>query len=298
MENLTNDIGKWLEYPLVRAALVVVGAFILQAIARLAVRRLVTMRRSDTDLEARKRWETLTSLLRYAISVTVFVVAAIMVLGEFGVEIGPVLAAAGVVGIAIGFGAQSLVSDVFSGIFILLDDEIRVGDVVEVAGKSGIVERVNLRLTVLRDLSGRVHYIPNGKIDVVTNMTKAFAYSLHDIGVAYKEDVDDVIRIIKEVDEDLRQDPDFAQVILEPIEVLGLDRFEDSAVVVRARIKTMPIQQWRVGRAFNRQLKIAFDTQGIEIPFPHMTVYMGQAKDGSAASLNIRNVGDGGTPAP
>ena len=198
------------------------------------------------------------------------------------------LAAAGVVGIAIGFGAQNLVKDVFNGVFILLDDEIRVGDVVKIAGRSGVVERVNLRLTVLRDLEGSVHFIPNGSIDVVTNMTKAFAYSLHDIGIAYREDVDEVTAIIREVDSELRADPDFAQIILEPIEVLGLERFDNSAVIVRVRIKTMPIQQWRVGREFNRRLKIAFDKKGIEIPFPHMTVYMGQAKDGSAPPLHVR----------
>lgn len=291
MEKMSEDISRWLQYPLVRAALVVLVAFIVDAAARLIIRRLVTIKHFSADVEGKKRWQTLASLLRHVITVTIAVVAVIMVLGEFGVEIGPVLAAAGVVGIAIGFGAQSIVKDVFNGVFILMDDEIRVGDIVEVAGKSGVVERVNLRLTVLRDLQGRVHYIPNGNIDVVTNMTKAYAYSLHDIGVAYRESVDEVTNVIKSVDEELRGDSEFAQVILDPIEIMGLDRFADSAVVIRARIKTMPAQQWRVGREFNRRLKVAFDARGIEIPFPHMTVYMGQGKDGTAPPISVRSEG-------
>ena len=293
MESLTKEIESWLQHPIMRAALIVVVAFVVLGIARLATSRLAaTIHRNGGDVEGRKRVETLTSLLRHAIEVTLIVVAAIMVLGEFGVEIGPILAAAGVAGIAIGFGAQHIVQDVFNGIFILMDDEIRVGDVVSVAGKSGVVERVNLRVTVLRDLQGSVHYIPNGKIDVVTNMTKVFAYSMHDIGVAYRENIDEVTEIIRQVDEELRRSETLAQEILEPIEIMGLDRFEDSAVVIRARIKTMPQMQWKVGREFNRLLKTAFDKHGIEIPFPHVTVYQGQGKEGTAPPLNIRS--DGG----
>ena len=293
MDSLTREFENWLQHPIIRAALIVLAAFLLLGIARLATARLAaTIHRNSGDVEGRKRAETLTSLLRHAIEVTLIVVAAIMVLGEFGVEIGPILAAAGVVGIAIGFGAQHLVQDVFNGIFILMDDEIRVGDVVAIAGKSGVVERVNLRVTVLRDLQGAVHYIPNGKIDVVTNMTKVFAYSMHDIGVAYRENIDEVTEIIRTVDEELRSSGTLAQDILEPIEIMGLDRFEDSAVVIRARIKTMPQMQWKVGREFNRLLKAAFDKHSIEIPFPHVTVYQGQGKDGAAPSLNIRSDGE------
>jgi len=210
-----------------------------------------------------------------------------MVLAELKIQIGPVLAAAGVLGVAVGFGAQHLVQDVISGFFILLDDEIRVGDVVRIADRGGLVERVNLRMVVLRDLSGNVHYVRNGKIDIVTNMTKDYSRYVFDIGVAYREEVDEVIEVIKQVDEELRSDPAFGPDILEPIEILGLDQFAESAVIIKARTKTKPIKQWGVAREFNRRLKKRFDEKNIEIPFPHVTLYIGQDKTGHAAPLSV-----------
>jgi len=217
----------------------------------------------------------------------ILIVAAMIVLKELGVEIGPILAAAGIVGLAVGFGAQSLVKDVISGFFILLEDQIRVNDVVQVAGKGGLVERINLKTTILRDLAGNVHYVPNGQIDVVTNMTKEYSRYVFDIGVAYREDVDEVMEVIKEVDEELRNDPAFKDDILEPIEVLGLDQFADSALIIKARTTTKPIKQWYVGREFNRRLKRKFDERNIEIPFPHITLYMGQDKQGQSPPLHV-----------
>lgn len=244
-------------------------------------------RRRMMDEEYKKRADTLSAVIAYLISATVIVVAALMILAELDIQIGPVLAAAGVVGLAIGFGAQHLVQDVISGFFILLDDQIRVGDVVQVADKGGLVERLNLRMVVLRDLSGNVHYIRNGKIDVVTNMTKDYSRYVFDIGVAYRENVDEVIKVIQQVDEDLRRDPAFGPDILEPIEILGLDKFGESAVIIKARTKTKPIKQWNVAREFNRRLKKRFDEQNIEIPFPHVTLYLGQDKAGHAPPLNV-----------
>ncbi len=248
---------------------------------------LATFSKKAMEEEARKRVETLNSLLNYILSATVLGIALIMILGEFGIAIGPILAAAGIAGVAIGFGAQHLVQDVISGFFILIDDQIRVGDVVQTAGKGGLVEKVNLRMTVLRDLAGNVHYIRNGQIDIVTNMTQDYSRFVFDIGVAYRENVDEVIEVIKEVDESLRNDPEYKDDILEPIEVLGLDQFGDSAIIIKARTKTKPIKQWRIGREFNRRLKIAFDEKNIEIPFPHVTLYMGQDKKGEAAPINV-----------
>jgi small conductance mechanosensitive channel len=219
--------------------------------------------------------------------VVILIIATVMVLGELGVKIGPVLAAAGVAGVALGFGAQHLVKDVISGFFILMDDQIRVGDVVDIAGKAGIVERVNLRITVLRDLGGNVHYIPNGSIDTVTNMTKEYSRYVFEIGVAYREDVDEVIKVVREIDKQMRSDPQYADDILEPIEILGLDKFADSAIIIKARTKTKPIKQWSVGREFNRRMKKRFDEEDIEIPFPHTTLYMGQDKQGSAPPLKV-----------
>jgi len=210
-----------------------------------------------------------------------------MILGELGVEIGPILAAAGIVGFAIGFGAQNLVQDIISGFFILLEDQIRVGDVVEIAGKGGLVEKITLRMIVLRDLAGNVHFVRNGEINIITNMTKEYSRYVFDIGVAYREDVDKVIEVIQQVDEGLRGDPEFKDDILEPIEILGLDQFANSAVIIKARTKTKPIKQWRVAREFNRRLKKKFDERNIEIPFPHVTLYMGEDKQGQATPLNV-----------
>jgi small conductance mechanosensitive channel len=278
----------WLLTSGLNIALVLILALIaLKAAKVLSTRLISVVVKQKEDPEFQKRTQTLGSIMRYVLMIAILIVAAITVLKELGVEIAPVLAAAGIVGLAVGFGAQSLVKDVISGFFILLEDQIRVGDVVQIAGKGGLVEKINLKTTILRDLAGNVHYVPNGHIDVVTNMTKDYSRYVFDIGVAYRENVDEVIGVIKEVDEELRNDPDYKDDILEPIEILGLDQFADSAVIVKARTTTVPIKQWRVGREFNRRLKKKFDERNIEIPFPHVTLYMGQDKQGQSPPLRI-----------
>lgn len=261
------------------AITIVLTLIALKATKVLARRLSATLQKRTDDIEVQKRADTLSHMIQSVLSTAIIIVAAITVMGELGIAIGPILTAAGIAGVAIGFGAQSLVKNVLSGFFILLEDQLRVGDVVEVAGKSGLVEKITLRTTVLRDLSGNVHYIPNGEITVVTNMTKEYSRYVFDIGVAYREDVDQVIEVIKQIDLDLRNDPDYHDDIITPIEILGLDKFADSAVIVRARTTTKPIQQWRVGREFNRRLKKVFEEKGIEIPYPHVTVYMGKEKE-------------------
>jgi small conductance mechanosensitive channel len=204
-----------------------------------------------------------------------------------GIDLKPLLAAAGLGGLAIGFGAQSLVKDLISGFFILLENSVRVGDVVELAGVAGIVEQIELRVIRLRDLSGNVHVIPNGVIDKVKNMTSDYSYYLFDVGVAYREDVDEVMALLQEIAEELRRDPRFADDILEPLDMLGVDQFADSAVIIKCRIKTKPIQQWRVGREMNRRIKKTFDVKGIEIPFPHRRICWGEPKKGSPPPLYV-----------
>lgn len=267
--------------------IVILALAALRAAKFLSVRLSAAVQKRKDDLEFQKRAETLSSIIRYLLTIGITIVAFIMIMGELGIKIGPILAAAGIVGLAVGFGAQSLVKDVISGFFIFLEDQIRVGDVVQIAGKGGLVERINLRMTVLRDLAGNVHYVPNGTIDLVTNMTKEFSRFVFDIGIAYREDVDEVMAVIREVDEELRKDPEYQDDILEPIEILGLDQFANSAVVIKARTTTKPIQQWRVGREFNRRLKKKFDEKDIEIPFPHVTLYVGKDKAGQAPPLNV-----------
>ena len=248
---------------------------------------VVSRRKRRDDDEFKKRTDTLSSILRYLFNIGIMSIAVAMILGELGIEIGPILAAAGVLGLAVGFGAQSLVKDIISGFFIFLEDQIRVGDWVEIAGKSGVVERLNLKLTILRDLAGNVHFVPNGEISVVTNKTKVYSRYVFDIGVAYREDVDDVMDVMRQVDEDLRNDPEYGPLILEPLEIFGLDQFADSALIIKARTTTKTRKQWHVAREFNRRLKKKFDELDIEIPFPHQTVYMGQDKQGHSAPLNI-----------
>jgi moderate conductance mechanosensitive channel len=288
IQNFLEQAVDWAVATGLQILLVLVMMAIAARVLHTAVNRVIVHAGGSDDPERRKRAETLQSIINSLVSVLVFSIGLVIILGQLGIAIGPILAAAGVLGLAVGFGAQSLVQDVISGFFILLDDQIRVGDVVDIAGKGGLVERVNLRMVILRDVAGNMHFIRNGNIGVVTNMTKDFSRYVFDIGVAYREDVDQVIAVIREVDEDLRADPAFSESILEPIEILGLDRFADSAVIIRARTKTVPIKQWMVGREFNRRLKRAFDQRGIEIPFPHRTLYMGVDKDGRAPALSVR----------
>jgi small conductance mechanosensitive channel len=282
--------SDWLLSSGLRIVLILTVMLVALKVASVVSRRLfsaLAYRREDVEFV--KRTETLRSVIYYVMFVAISAVATMMVLGEFGIQLGPVLAAAGVVGLAIGFGAQNLVQDVISGFFILLEDQIRVGDVVQIAGKSGLVERVTLRMTILRDLSGNVHYVRNGQIDTVTNMTKGYSRCVFDVGVAYREDVDEVIEVLKALGGELQQDAVYGPKILEPLEILGLDQFADSAVVIKARFKTRPIEQWSVAREFNRRMKRRFDELGIEIPFPHVTLYAGQDKDGGAPPFPVRD---------
>jgi len=226
------------------------------------------------DGELKKRVDTLQYTVKSLVNIVVSAIGITIILAKLGINIGPILAAAGVLGIAVGFGAQRFIEDIITGFIILIEDQIRVGDVVEIAGKSGYVEKVDLKMVVLRDLSGNVHYVRNGKIDTITNMTKDFSFYVFDVGIAYRENVDRAIEIMKHVDEELRQDERFKTDILEPLEILGLDKFADSAMIIKSRVKTKPIRQWAVGREFNYRLKKKFDEHGIEIPFPHRTIYV------------------------
>jgi len=289
-DKIIPAILEWLATSGLRILLILVVMLIAMRVARVLSNRIFNFISGKSDPETKKRADTLNSVVRYALVVTIFGIAFVMVLGEFGVEIGPVLAAAGVVGLAVGFGAQSLVKDIINGFMILLDDQIRVGDVVSLDGDGGLVEKVNLRYIQLRNLSGNVIFIRCGNINRITNMTKEFAFALFDIGVAYRENVDDVIEVIKEVAEKLQKDSSLSSDILEPMEVLGVDKFSDSSVVIKARIKTKPIRQWAVMREYNRRLKLRFDELNIEIPFPHVTVWAGVDKEGSAPPIRISNV--------
>lgn len=285
-----QEIGEWLLTSGLQILLILILMLVAIKVARFLSEKIFhSFHKRTNDVEIQKRTDTLSFIIRYVLNVVIFALTALMILEEFGVDIGPVLAAAGVVGVAVGFGSKTLVEDIISGFFILLEDQIRVGDVVQIAGQGGIVEKITLRMVILRDLAGNVHFVRNGQINVVTNMTKDYSRYLFDIGVAYREDVDEVIELIKRVDEGMRNDEKYKSNILEPIEILGLDKFADSALIIKARTKTKPIKQWEVAREFNRRLKKVFDENDIEIPFPHRTIYIGKEKDGQSSPLHIRN---------
>ncbi|MEN9316642.1 MAG: hypothetical protein RIS35_3035 [Pseudomonadota bacterium] len=259
---------------LITIALLLLGAWILSALSRRAIRlfRLFATRSARND-EDNRRVDTLARVFRYLSNVGISVMTGMLVLSELGISIAPILGAAGIVGIAVGFGAQSLVKDFFTGFVILLENQIRQGDVITVAGRSGVVESVTLRNVRLRDYDGSVHFVPNGMIDVVTNQSMEFSYAVVDVGVAYRERVEDVFDAMRGAATEMRQDPAFAARILDDLDVAGVDRLADSSVVVRCRIKCVPLSQAIVRREFLRRIKTAFEARGIEIPFPQMALH-------------------------
>lgn len=266
-----------------RILAVLLVAWVVLTVAKKLLRRLgeTLIHRAETEgelaTESVKRVQTLLRLLRQAVTIVVWIVTLLIILKELGVDIAPILASAGIVGLAVGFGAQNLVRDVISGFFIILENQIRVGDVAIINGTGGLVEKVKFRTIVLRDLAGVVHVFPNGAINTLSNMTREWSAYVFDIGVAYKEDTDQVVALMKQVGDALRNDPYFGPLMLDDVEIFGVDKFDDSAVIIKGRLRTLPIKQWDVGREYQRRVKKAFDTAGIEIPFPHRSIYFGDA---------------------
>lgn len=271
---LINELpGLLIALVLFFLAFKIVG-FSLKKLKRTLINRAGKNDKVDT-VEAEKRIITLTNIIHGLIKIILWVIFIMIILQKFGINIAPILAGAGIIGLAVGFGAQELVRDFISGFFIILENQIRSGDVAIINGTGGLVESIEFRTTTLRDFSGVVHTFQNGKINTISNMTKDWSAMVFDIGVAYKENPQIVMDLMKQVGEELQNDPDFKDKIIEPIEIFGLDKFADSAIIIKARLKTLPIQQWTIGREYRKRLKYAFDKHNIEIPFPHTTVYWG-----------------------
>ncbi len=281
-EALIDKLQKWVvgELPGLLIAFVIgiialkVIAFSFKKLKKTLIKRAAKSQKTS-PVEAEKRINTLIAIAQSATAIIIWSVLIMILLKKVGVDIGPVLAGAGIIGLAVGFGAQELVRDFISGFFLLLENQVRAGDVAIINGTGGLVEKIELRTITLRDFSGVVHIFQNGKINSLSNMTKEWSAMVFDMGVAYKEDPETVMKIMKEVGDELYNDPEFKEKIIEPIEVFGVDQFANSAVIIKARVKTQPIQQWTVGREYRKRLKYAFDKQNIEIPFPHTTVYWG-----------------------
>lgn len=267
---------------LINITIIIIATGIVQRVANKFIGKIVEKtvqakhrtKRFETQRDEKAREDTLKSIFSTTMTVFIWVIAGMLIIGEFNIDIGPLIASAGIAGIAIGFGAQSLVKDVVNGTFILLENQYRVGDVVEINQEvSGVVESFTMRVTVLRDLDGMKHYIPNGQIEIATNMTMEFSGINLDVGVGYDTDIEKLEKVINSVGKQISEDSKWKESIIEAPEFLRVDNFGDSSIVVKITGKTAPMQQWAVTGELRKQLKVAFDKNGIEIPFPQRVIH-------------------------
>lgn len=263
-----------------RTTISIVAVFVLALFAWHAADTAVELlirERASSRLSGRQasRVESLIPLIKGVVRITLGILTALLILSELGLNIAPMLAGAGLLGVAIGFGAQSLVKDFLVGISILIEDSATVGDIVDIDGHIGKVTKLDLRVVRLRALDGALFTIPYSEVSIIKNLTKDFSYHLFKLGVAYGEDLNSVLQIIQDVAEELKNDDNYSDSILDKAEIFGLDEFGDSALIIMGRIKTQAGKQWEIGRAFNQLIKDRFDSEGIEIPFPHRTLYFG-----------------------
>jgi small conductance mechanosensitive channel len=286
---LVNELPALLIITIVFIILLKSIKFIVKGFSKI----LQSRTRKDDEIrksEREKRINTLTGIISTILKIVLVFLFVVIVLEKLGVAVGPILASAGIIGLAVGFGAQELVRDMISGFFILLEDQIRIGDAVELNGKWGVVESIELRTIKLRDMSGVVHVFQNGKLDTLSNMSKDWSALIVNVGVAYKEKYDRVTEVIAKVGDEMYNDSVYKDIMIEPLEISGLNEFADSAIVIRVILKTKPGMQWDTGREFRRRIKEAFDEANIEIPFPHRTVYWGEKID--PLKLEVDNKGE------
>jgi small-conductance mechanosensitive channel len=259
-------------------AMVLILSFAAIELSGLLIHRLLGgLARDAVDLRRAAQLNTLRPVLSGVAQTAIIVTGAMMLLSEAGVKIGPLLAGAGVVGVAVGFGAQTLVKDFLTGVFLIVEDIVSVGDIVRIGDCSGLVEEMTVRTIRLRDFDGTLHVFPYGEAQVIHNLTKTFSFYVFDLQISYDSDIDRALEIMRQTGDELMADPAYADLILEPIEVVGVDALGDSGIALKARIKTQPRQQWSVGREYNRRIKLAFDEMGIDIPYPHLRVVLPNA---------------------
>jgi len=277
IEKWSTQIIPWLMTHGIRIALIIVLAFILnRVLQRVVVRAVRASVKADenTSPEAeKKREDTLIRIFSGALNMIVIIIAIMMVLGEAGIEVGPLIAGAGIVGLAVGFGGQYLIKDIITGLFLMLENQYRIGDVVTIEGFSGSVQDISLRKTTLRDLNGTVHHIPHGSITKVSNMSKDFARVNLDIGVGYGTDINHLEEVINKTGNELASDPAFSESIISPPQFLRINEFADSAIIVKILGDTRPLKQWEVAGELRKRIKEAFEKEGIEIPFPQRVMH-------------------------
>lgn len=273
-QNIFQILTNWFLAHGIKIVLILIAACLAGRFGKSFIARLVEKGIKNGTKEAvEKRQKTLIRIFSGALKVFVWVVAVMMVLSELGINIGPVLAGAGILGVAIGFGAQYMVRDFLAGLFIILENQYRIGDVVCLDGTCGAVEDIDLRKTVLRDLDGVVHHIPNGEIKKSSNLSKNFARVNLNVGIAYKENLDKVIKIVNKIGGDMAEEPEWKEFITKPPQFLRVDSFGDSAVIIKILGETKPLKQWEVTGELRKRIKIAFDREGVEIPFPQISVW-------------------------
>ncbi len=273
----SEQIVPWLMSHGLRIVVIAVAAFlldrVLQRIITRAIRLSVKSDENTTPEAEKKREDTLIRIFSGALNTVIIIIAIMMILDEIGVEVGPLIAGAGIVGLAVGFGGQYLIKDIITGLFLMLENQYRIGDVVEIEGLSGSVQDISLRKTTLRNLDGTVHHIPHGSITKVSNLSKDFARVNLDMGVGYSTNLEHLIEVINKTGNELANDPAFSDSIISPPQFLRVNEFADSAIVVKILGDTRPLKQWEVAGELRKRLKIAFDREGIEIPFPQRVIH-------------------------
>jgi small conductance mechanosensitive channel len=277
LKNWSDQIIPWLTNHGIRIVIIAILALVInRLLKRLIIRAVRTAVKSDKNTPPdaeKKREDTLIRIFTGALNIIIIIVAVMMIVGELGIEIGPLIAGAGIVGLAVGFGGQYLIRDIITGLFLMLENQYRIGDVVDIEGLSGSVEDISLRKTTLRNLDGIVHHIPHGSITKVSNLSKDFARVNIDMGVAYSTDIEHLIRVINETGRELAADPAFSDSIISPPQFLRVNEFADSAIMVKILGDTKPLKQWEIAGEFRKRLKFAFDREGIEIPFPQRVIH-------------------------
>jgi small conductance mechanosensitive channel len=272
-----SNIVGWLSTSGIKIVAIIIiswiGLRILHAIIHRGIKKAVEHTyhiRGEDAID--KRVNTIHKVMYSLLHVVVWLVVALIILSEFNINIGPFLAAAGVAGLAIGFGAQYLIRDLIAGIFIIMEDQYRQGDVVKVAGVSGLVEQITLRTTTLRDLDGIEHHVPNGEITTTSNFTKLYSRAHLNIGIAYDSDLEKAMEVLNRIGKELAEDKDWRDQFIHPISVKGVDDFADSAIIIKVLGDTKPLKQWDIMREYRKRVKLTFDKEGIEIPYPHRTI--------------------------
>lgn len=277
MNDFFQKISPWLLDHGLKIIIVVGSAYLIrhssQVFIEKLIRRVIVTNHILSEEAKRKREDTLIQIINGTLGIVILIFAALIVLQELGFAVGPLLAAAGVAGLAFGFGGQYLIRDLIAGIFIIIENQYRLGDVVSIDGTSGVVEDISLRMTTLRDLDGTVHHIPHGEIKKISNLSKHFARVNINIGISYRSNLEQVIQVINKIGNELSEDPQWKKHILKPPQFLRIEEFSDSAIIIKILGETQPLQQWAVSGELRKRIKIAFDREEIEIPFPQRVIH-------------------------